>query len=446
MILGIQKRHFIRILFLLIWLLFPEGLLYAMPPVQRMVLPNHLVLLVCEEHSLPFVTFQLLINSGSRQDPSGEEGLANLTARGLLLGSLNRSVNTISEEVDFMGASLNASAGKDIATLSLRILKKDLDKGFDLFMEVLRRPAFPEQEIGREIEKILAAIQSGEDQPGVVAQKEFQKTLFLKSPYGHPVEGTKESVLRLTRKAVLRFYQTYYHPNNSILAVVGDITVEEIRKKIIPHFSNWPMAEIPKVPFTGAFADERKIIKLDRGITQANIVLGHGGISRDNPDFYPFTVMNYILGGGGFTSRLVEEIRIKRGLAYSVTSYFDAGKYPGAFQIVLQTKNSSAREAISIALQQMERIRKESVSEKELEGAMKYLIGSFPMRLDTQGKLASFITAVEYHGLGFDYASRYPALIQSVKKEDVLRVAQKYLFPEKSILVVVGNLKEAGMD
>jgi zinc protease len=437
--------HFLIVIALL-YLCFQPQLTLAMPPVQRMVLPNHLVLLVCEGHSLPFVTFQLLINSGSRQDPSGQEGLANLTARGLLLGSLNRSVNTINEEVDFMGASLNASVSKDVATLSLRILKKDLDKGFDLFMEALRRPAFPEEEIRREIEKTLAAIQSEEEEPGEVAEKEFQKTLFLKSPYGHPVEGTKESVPRLTRGIVLRFYQTYYHPNNSILAIVGDITVEEIREKIFPHLVNWPMAEIPRVPFTGAFANERKTIKIDRGITQANIVLGHAGISRDNPDFYPFTVMNYILGGGGFSSRLVEEIRIKRGLAYSVASYFDAGKYPGAFQIVLQTKNSSAREAISIAIEQMERIRKDPVSEKELEGAKKYLIGSFPVRLDTQGKLASFITAVEYHGLGFDYASRYPSLIQSVTKEEVLRVAQKYLFPEKSILVVVANLKEAGMD
>lgn len=446
MILRILKRAFFHIFFLLIWLLLSEGLLFAMPPVQRMVLPNHLVLLICEEHSLPFVTFQLLINSGSRQDPSGQEGLANLTARGLLLGSLNRSVNTLNEEVDFMGASLNASVGKDVATLSLRILKKDLDKGFDLFMEALRRPAFPEEEIRREIEKTLAAIQSGEDEPGEVAEKEFQKTLFLKSPYGHPVEGTKESVPRLTREAVLRFYQTYYHPNNSIFAVVGDITVEEIKRKIIPHLIQWPMAEILKVPFTVAFAKERKMIKIDRGITQANIVLGQAGISRDNPNFYPFTVMNYILGSGGFSSRLVEEIRIKRGLAYSVTSYFDAAKYPGSFQIVLQTKNSSAREAISIALQQMERIRKESVSEKELEGAKKYLIGSFPMRLDTQGKLAGFLTQVEYYDLGLDYAKKYPVLIRSVTREDVLRVAKKYLHTKNTILVVVANLKEAGME
>ena len=150
--------------------------------------------------------------------------------------------------------------------------------------------------------------------------------------------------------------------------------------------TQWPMAEIPKVPFTGAFANEQTKIKIDRNITQANIVLGHGGISRDNPSFYPFTVMNYILGGGGFSSRLVEEIRIKRGLAYSVMSYFDAGKYPGSFQIILQTKNSSTREAISIALEQMERIRKDSVSEKELEGAKKYLIGSFPLETGYPGK------------------------------------------------------------
>jgi len=442
------KNKLIPLLILigLLTLCYQPQLTLAMPPIQRIVLPNHLVLLVCEEHSLPFVTFQLLINSGSRQDPLGQEGLANLTARGLLLGSLKRSVNTINEEVDFMGASLNASVSKDVAILSLRILRKDLEKGFDLFMEALRQPAFPEEEIRREIEKTVAAIQSEEDEPGEVAEKEFEKVLFVKSPYGHPVEGTKESVPRLKREAILQFYQTYYHPNNSIFAVVGDITVEEVREKIFPHLIQWPMAEIPKVPFTGAFANEQTTIKIDRGITQANIVLGHGGISRDNPDFYPFTVMNYILGSGGFSSRLVEEIRIKRGLAYSVTSYFDAGKYPGSFQIILQTKNSSAREAISIAHQQMERIRKDSVSEKELEGAKKYLVGSFPLRLDTQGKLTSFITAVEYHRLGFDYASRYPSLIQSVTKEDVLRVAQKYLFPEKTILVVVANLKEAGMD
>jgi zinc protease len=142
----------------------------------------------------------------------------------------------------------------------------------------------------------------------------------------------------------------------------------------------------------------------------------------------------------------VEQIRNKRGLAYSIDSFFDAAKYPGSFQLVLQTKNSSAREAISLSLQEMKRIREELVSERELEGAKKYLIGSFPMRLDTQGKLANFLTQVEYYGLGLDYPDKYPPLIRSITREEVLRVAKTYLHPENYILVIVANLKETGME
>jgi zinc protease len=445
----IKTRRLFLILILtslLLWLGTLTHTLQAMPPVQRMVLPNRLVLLVCEEHSLPFITVQLLIDVGSRRDPSGEEGLAHLTAKGLLLGTPKRNVTAINEELDFMGASLNSSSGRDYAALSLRVLKKDLDKGLDLFMEALTQPTFPEEEIRREIEKTMAAIQSEEDQPEEVAEKAFQKTLFLNSPYSHPVEGTKESLSRLTREAMIQFYRAYYYPNNSILTVVGDISADEVRAKFLPRLKRWQMAEIAKVPFISIVEKEQKVVKIDRQITQANIILGHAGVSRENPDYYALTVMNYILGGGGFVSRLVEEIRNKRGLAYSVASFFDPGKYPGSFQIILQTKNSSAREAISIALQQMERIRKELVSEKELEGAKKYLIGSFPMRLDTQAKLVNFLTQVEYYGLGLDYPEKYPSLIESVTREEVLRVAKKYLFQENYILVVVANLKEAGMD
>ncbi|MGZ3536311.1 MAG: M16 family metallopeptidase [Thermodesulfobacteriota bacterium] len=418
----------------------------AMPPVQRTLLSNGLVLLVSEEHSLPFVTLQLLIDSGSRKDPSGEEGLASLTARGLLLGTSEHTVNQVNEELDFMGASLNSSSGKDYVTLSLRILKKDLDKGFDLFVEVLTKPTFPEAEIHREVEKALAAIQSEEDQPEEVAEKAFLKALFLNSPYGHPVQGTQESVSRLTQEGIVRFYRSYYHPHSAILTVVGDITDAEIKTKLIPRLEKWPRGEIPKLPFATTFEKGQKTVKIDRPITQANVIVGHAGVSRENPDFYALTVMNYILGGGGFASRLMEEIRNKRGLAYSVVSFFDPGKYPGSFQIVLQTKNVSAKEAISLSLQQMERIRKEFVSEKDLEAAKKYLIGSFPMRLDTQGKLANFLSQVEYFGLGLNYPEKYPSLIRSVTREDVLRVAKKYLDPKKYVLIIVANLNEAGME
>jgi zinc protease len=434
------------LVFLLIWMGLPAGNLQAMPPVQRLTLSNQLVVLASGEHSLPFVTLQLLVDSGSKRDPSGKEGLAYLTAKGLLHGTSKRTVNQINEELDFMGASLSSSSGRDYATLSLRVLKKDLDKGFDLFMDVLTQPIFPEEEIKREIEKTLAAIQSEEDQPEAVAEKAFLKALFLNSPYGHPVEGTKESVSTLKREEVIRFYRSYYHPNNAILAIVGDITPDEIKSMLIPRLDKWPTGKVPEFSFITVFEKEKKTVEINRPITQANIILGNAGVSRENPDFYALSVMNYILGGGGFASRLMEVIRNKMGLAYSVASFFDPGKYPGSFQIVLQTKNRSAHEAISLALQQMERIQKELVSEKDLEGAKNYLIGSFPMRLDTQAKLANFLPQVEYYGLGLDYPEKYPSLIRSITREDVLRVARKYLFPQKYVLVVVADLKEAGLE
>jgi zinc protease len=435
------------LLFLLPFLLVPlkEGVLLAMPRVERIVLPNQLVLLVGEEHSLPLVTLRLLMDSGSRRDPGGKAGLANLTAKGVLLGTSTYSVTTFREALDFMGASLNSRAGRDNTTLGLRVLKRDLDKGFDLFMEALTQPTFPQEEIQRQVGKTIAAIQSEEDRPGRIARKAFQRTLFSNNPYGHPVKGTKESLSRITREAVLQFHKTYYHPNNAILAVVGDITIEEVRAELIPRLSQWPMGKIPDEHFTATFTKGPKTVRMARNISQANIILGHKGMSRKNPDYYAATVMNYILGGGGFGSRLFEEIRVKRGLVYSVASSFDRGKYPGSFQISLQTKNASAQEAISLVRREMERIRREPVSEEELGKAKKYLIGSFPLRLDTQSKLARFITQVEYHNLGLDYCQKYPSYINAVTREDVLRAAKSYLHPENAILVVVANLEEAGM-
>jgi len=440
----------LRIFFHLLFFFFPfwllEGTLLATPPIQRMVLSNQMVLLASEEHSLPFVTVQLLVDAGSRRDSPGQEGLARLTARGLLLGTAKRAARAINEELDFMGASLDSSAGRDYITLSLRVLKKDLEQGFGLFLEVLTQPVFPPEEMKKEMEKTLAAIQAEEDQPGEVAEKAFQENLYLQGPYKYPIEGTKDSISRISREDVVRFYQKFYLPGHAILAVVGDISQEEIKTRLFPSLEKWPRGRIPEEPSKTEFAEGPKTVTINRSLSQANIVLGQSGVSRDNPDFYALTVMNYILGGGGFSSWLVEEIRNKRGLAYSAASFFDPGKYPGSFQIVLQTKNTSAREAIALARGQMGRIRREMVSGKELGEAQKYLVGSFPMRLDTQGKLANFLLQVEYYGLGLDYPARYPNLIQSVSREEVLRVAQKYLHPDNYILIIVADVKAAGLD
>lgn len=419
---------------------------YGAPAAQRIVLPNNLVLLIIEEHSLPVLTMQLLTDAGSWRDPAGEEGLANLTARSLLLGTSTRSAGELNEAFDFIGTALDVTCEKDYATFSMQVLKKNMLQGFELFMEVLAAPTFPVEEVQREIEKTMGAIRSSEDQPSEVAEKAFEKTLYTVSPYAHPVEGSRESLGRLSRQAILQFYQSYYHSGNSILAVVGDITVEEVKENLIPRLATRPERISPSRPFISEFLEGPKTVKIDRPITQANIMLGHRGVARGNKDYYAITVMNFILGGGDLSSRLLEEIRVKRGLVYFVGSSFIPRKHPGPFLVAMQTKNASAREAISLVLQEMERMKKEPVSEEELKTAVKYLVGSFLVRYDTQKNLADLYTQIEYYGLGMDYPDKYPSLINAVTREDVLRAARTYLHPDHYILVIVGNLKETGMD
>jgi zinc protease len=185
---------------------------------------------------------------------------------------------------------------------------------------------------------------------------------------------------------------------------------------------------------------------VDRSVVQATIIMGSGGIARSNPDYYRLQVMNYILGGGGFASRLMRIVRSKNGLAYGISSGFDAGKFAGSFAVDTQTKNKSTNEALQLIVEQLRDMQEHPVSDAELASAKKYLIGSFPLKLDRQSSIASFILQVELYGLGLDYAERYPKLIGEVTKEDVQRVAQKYLHPDALILVAVANQSEAAIN
>jgi zinc protease len=330
-------------------------------------------------------------------------------------------------------------------SVSLKVLKKDLSQGFTLLMDTLMQPTFPEEELRREIQRTLGAIKSEEEDPGDLAEKEFDKGVFSATPYGHPVMGTEESLARLTRIDLVTFHDSFFRPNDTILVVVGDITPDEIRKNLVQTLDTWSPKTKPGFSHEFAPVPGEKTLTIDRAITQANIVLGNPGPKRNNPDFFPMAVMNYILGGGGFSSRLLTEIRAKRGFAYSVHSAFDFKKYSGSFSVSLQTKNESAREAISVVLEEIRKMQQQPVTDKELEGARKYLTGSFPLRLDTQAKLAVFLAQVEYYGLGADYADTYGSHIRAVTREDIQRVAKKYLNPDNYLLVVVGNLKEAGL-
>jgi zinc protease len=389
------------------------------------------------------VSIELLIDAGSRYDSAGQEGLAHLTARLLTYGTQRRSALQISDALDFLGASLSIGCSDNVASVSMTILKKDLSVGLVLLSEVLTQSTFPQEEIERQKQAIIASLKAREEEPGDIAARRFASALFPHSPYGRPVEGRESSVLAISQKSLREFYERNYRPNRTIMAIVGDIGADEIAAALNQVFRSWKRGEPssqPPVPATGTPG----VIRINKELTQANIVMGHEGVARSHPDYYAIQVMNNILGGGGFSSRAMESIRNQHGLAYSVYTHFDADKSHGSFQFVMQTQNESAREAMRIAREEIERIRREPVSEQELNDAKDYLTGSFPLRLDTNRKVASFLAQVEFFQLGLDYPDHYADLIRAVKREDVLRVAKRYLQPEKLITVIVGHQTKIG--
>jgi zinc protease len=412
--------------------------------VHKTILPNGLILLHSENHNLPIVTVTLIIKSGQIHEPREKAGLANLTAELLAEGTRSRTSRDISEATDFIGASLDASTGNDYTSVSLSVLKKDVLKGFELFSDILLHPSFPEEELVRKRDLIKGSLKHREEEPSFLAERAFREGIFGEYPYGRLVKGSFNTLDKIKREDLIQYYSEYFLPNNSILSVVGDLTSQELNTLVSQYLGDWHKNELSSVAIEKANTQkQKKVIKIGRDLTQSNIILGNLGISRDNPDYYAVSVMNYVLGGGGFSSRLMQSIREEKGLAYSVHSYFAAYKEAGTFQAGVQTKNKSANDVIEEILKQIERIRNENVSDQELSDAKAYLTGSFPRRLDTNRKIADFLASVEFFGLGFDYDKKYPEYINAITQDDVFRVARQYLTADNYVLVVVGDLKKA---
>jgi zinc protease len=416
--------------------------------IKRMRLSDGAVLLVSEQHQLPMVTVSIAFDAGARRDPKDKAGLAVLTASSMNQGTKSIPAAEFDQKVDFMGSSVGVSAGRDYAVASMTSLKKYEKQTLDLLAGILTNPGLRDADIERKRAEQVADIKANEEQPGYVADVKFIGSLFGSgTPYGHPENGTPETVARLTPADVREFYQAHYKPGGAVIAVVGDVKADEVKALLEQELKGLsgavppqPAAPPPTVP-SGV---ESKLI--DRNVRQANIIMGFGGIARSNPDYYKIQVMNYILGGGGFASRLMKVVRSKHGLAYSIGSMFDARKFPGPFAVVLQTKNSSSNEAIKLVLEQLREIRQTPVTDAEIGSARKYLIGSFPLKIDRQSAIAGFLLQIQLNDLGLDYAEKYPKLIGAVNKQDVLEVAKKYLHPDSILLVAVADQKEAAIN
>jgi zinc protease len=414
--------------------------------VNSKVLENGLTVLHVERHNLPLVMVTLLVKSGSVNEPAEKAGLANLTASLLTEGTKKRTSIKISEEVEFIGAELGASAGADYCTVALAVLKKDINKGFELFSDVLLNPTFPEDEIQRKKQLIKGSLRQREERPSFIASRAFKREVFGEHPYGRLLEGSPETIDSIARKDIVGFYSEHFLPNNTILSVVGDLVPEELDGLLKKWLSGWEDKPLRPRNLPAVSPTEKKVVLIDKDITQANILIGHMGVRRSNPDHYALTVMNYILGGGGFSSRLMDSIRDEMGLAYDVHSTFSSRMHGGQFLAGVQTKNASAKTVIEEVLMHMERIKKEAVTDSEIEEAKAFMVGSFPRRIDTMKKIANFLAVVEFYGLGLDYPDKYREIINSITKEDVLRVAKKYLDTDNYVLVVVARQSETGLE
>jgi len=413
----------------------------AAPLAHREVLPNGIVLLVAERPAVPIVAVRLLTRAGAAFDPDDRAGLANLTSAVLTRGTAKRTGPEIDSAIEFVGGSLEAAAGRDGLTVALAVQKKDFSLGLDLLSEIVLSPTFPAAEVARKVAEIQAAIQRSQEDPGTLATRALSRLVYPNHPYGRPVEGTRESVARLTRDDVVKFYGRHARPDATVVAVVGAVTVDEARREIIARLGSWARPSDPPpsiTPPTTAMTPREETIK--RELTQSTLMFGRRAVRQTDPDYFPLSVASYVLGGGS-ASRLYTRVREESGLAYAVHSWVSPARYGAAFAVSAQTRTAEAPKVVAMVREELARMTREQVSNRELSLAKQYLIGSFPFRLDTSSKVADFLAAVEDQGLGLDYADRYKERIGRVTAKDVQDVAAKYFPPASFSLVTVGEIK-----
>jgi zinc protease len=411
----------------------------AAPLAHHEVLPNGIRLLVAPRPAIPIVALRVYLRAGSVVDPPDAFGLANLTAELLTRGTATRSGPELDRAIEFVGGSLEADAGRDGMTMSLAVLKKDLDLGLDLVAEALLAPAFPEDELRRKVADIQASLQRSDQEPETVVGRELGQLLYPGHPYAHPVAGTIESVGKLGREQVVRFHREHYRPDAAVIAVVGDVTVDEIRQALLRRLGGWSAPTQALAVISRAPASTPAMTRtITRALTQATMYLGRPGIGHHDPDYFPLVVANYILGGGS-ASRLYTRVREERGLAYSVYSSLGPGRYGASYVVSLQTRVDAVDEAVRLVKEEMTRMGRTAVEARELSLAKAYLIGSFPLRLDTSRKVADLLIGIEEYGLGLDYPDRFKAEIAKVTAADVQRVAARYMDPATFSSVTVGK-------
>ena len=427
-----------------------EGLVYPplnqpQPPVpDRFELDNGMIVYLLEDHELPIIDISVRVRTGSIYEPADKVGIATITGAVMRTGgTTSRTGDELDEILENLAASVETGIGDDSGSASMSVLKEDLDTGLSILADILMNPAFREDKIDLEKVQHRSAISRRNDNPGGITRREFSKLIYgADSPYARTTEY--DTINSITRDDLVAFYQKFFRPNNVILGVLGDFNSDEILAKIQETFKGWEPAEIalpekPQIP--EAYGKRIALVNKD-DVNQTNIRMGHIGWLRKNEDYPALVVMSQILGIG-FSSRLINSIRVEKGLAYSVGNNYGAGyDVPGIFFIACGTKSEATVTAIEAILVEVEKMRTDEVSDDELKQAIDGFMNSSVFDYDTKGEILSRALRYEYHEYPQDFVEQLMAGIREVTKADVRRVAAQYLHPDKFTLIAVGKASD----
>jgi zinc protease len=397
---------------------------------------------VQEDHSLPLFNISAIINFGSLYVPKDKKGLANIMSQTMIKGGTStREGSDIEDRINFIGGSLNFRSGERTSTLSLSVLREDIDEGLELFFDVLMNPEFREDPLNLAKASSIQSLRQANDNPSGVLSREYEYLLYGDHPLTRqPTQATYEGISSEDLKSI---HAQYFFPKNIILAVAGDFNKADLKKKINTVVASWKNKRFDIPAFSKEFPKpEPGVYFVQNRISQGYISLGHLGLEETNPDYFAVQVMNFILGGGSFTSRITMKVRSDEGLSYNQGSRFNyRWGFPGTFSGYVQTKSSTVGYAISLILDEFNRIRNEAVSDAELETAVDYYVESFSNSFESPSRTMSTFADLEMTGMPMDYYQTYRDKISAVTKDRVLEVAKKYIHPDKAVILIVGDFE-----
>jgi zinc protease len=413
-----------------------------LPEPFETALPNGLQVVIVEDRRLPLVSFRLAFRSGDANDPTAFPGLSDMMSHLLTEGTETRTSRQIAEEVERIGATLNVGSGSDSTTVAGSALSIYSEEVLALMADVILRSSFPQNEIDLALENTKQLLIQQRAQPTFLASERLSSVVFGEHPYAR-ISPTPESLDAMTREQFLAFRRTTMIPNNAVMLVIGDVDKETVLTSVTELFGDWAPSVLPDLNFPAPPNRETRTAYLvDRpGSAQSNIVIANLGITRTSPDYFPMLLMHTILGANA-SSRLFMNLREEKGYTYGAYSNLDARRLVGTFRVSAEVRTSVTGVSLHEFFHELERIREEAVSDEELANAKSYLTGVFPIRIETQDGLIDQLVSIKMFDLPDNYLLTYRDSVNAVTAEEIQRVAQSHVTPDRAAIVVVGDAAE----